>query len=269
MTSLIAWIAVDQRAPSAVYLASDSRISWQSKQQRWDAGRKLFHCRDWPDIFGYVGEVLFPSMVLGQIIDAADNHLLFEESDNAEKRHLKVLETFRHSFGRRSNSVNFDFSVLHFSRDHSGPRAKFHLWRIDFSSSTSAWTDHEIAVSHDRSSLLSILGSGTGSFRTQSRKWETSSQAGTSRAIFSALCNSIGSGTDPYSGGVPQLAGMYHTRLPRPFGVVLAGQRYFHGLPIVNVVEGKSIEWRDGLFQRIDGKTLHVVGGAQRHIRPS
>src|SRR3972149_10433699 len=100
MTSLIAWVSIDQRAPSAFYLASDSRISWGSERARWDAGRKLFICRQYADVFGYCGDVVFPSLVLGQIADAADAGLLFHNKDDADRRHAKFSTAVKASFGR-------------------------------------------------------------------------------------------------------------------------------------------------------------------------
>jgi hypothetical protein len=64
---------------------------------------------------------------------------------------------------------------------------------------------------------------------------------------------------------------MYHTRLPQAFGIVHDDCRYLHGLPLPSDMEPKgidSIEWRDELFQRINGRTLKILTSAQRHIRP-
>ena len=74
MTTLIGWVGVDQRGLSSAYLASDSRLS--SNGAKWDCGRKLFACKTTPDVFGYCGAVLFPSLVLGQITEIVDAGLL-------------------------------------------------------------------------------------------------------------------------------------------------------------------------------------------------
>jgi len=83
MTTLIAWIvysATGERPelPRAIYVASDSRITWGSQARRWDAGRKVFNPSKAPHIFGYCGDVVFPSLVLGQVISAIDNNIMFE-----------------------------------------------------------------------------------------------------------------------------------------------------------------------------------------------
>ena len=268
MTSLVAWIAIDQHAPSAFYMASDSRISWGSERARWDAGRKLFLCRRHPDIFGYTGDVVFPSLVLGQITEAADAGLLFRKDEESETRHARFLTAVKTSFGRRHNSPTADFRILHASRQFSGRRVQFKLWCLSFEASTSSWSDEGIVVPVHQSTLLAALGTGAISVKSHNLRWEMSEQGGTSRAIFSAFCDSVRSSADPQSGGVPQLVGMYHTRMPQPFGIIHDNQRYFHGFPLPIEMEANAIEWRDELFQRIDGSSFKVMEGAQRHARP-
>lgn len=268
MTTLIAWISIDQRAPSAFYLASDSRISWRSSRSRWDAGRKLFLCRRFPDIFGYAGDVLFPALVLGQITEAADSFLLFRGDDAALTRHEKFVNAIKSSFSRRHNTTENDFLVLHGARDNSGSKAEFRIWQLSFAARTRGWSDTEIKIPTSKSTQITALGSGAGPLKTHSRSWESSEQGGTSRAIFSAFCDSIRSKSDPCTGGIPQLVGMYHTRMPQAFGIVRERQRYYHGFPLPNDIDADGIEWRDELFQRVDGQTLVVLKGAQRHVRP-
>ena len=49
---------------------SDSRITWPNAH--WDAGQKLFVSTRFPDIFGYSGDVQFPTLALRQILDRMD-----------------------------------------------------------------------------------------------------------------------------------------------------------------------------------------------------
>lgn len=268
MTTLVAWIAIDSQAPSALYLASDSRISWSGTSARWDAGRKLFFCRNHPDLFGYSGDVLFPALALGQLTEAADASLLFSAGSDAASRHDAVVSVLRASFEQRHQAPTASFSVLHASRDGRGSRARFRLWLTSYSAATSSWLDREEVVSMQGSQLLIALGSGAASLAAHADRWGRSDQGGTSRAIFSAFCDLIKSADDPATGGVAQLVGMYHTRMPQAFGFVRGGQRYLHGLPLPAGNEEDTIEWRDELFQRLDGKSLTVRKGAQRHMRP-
>jgi hypothetical protein len=71
MTLVVSWIGIDSRKISSLYIASDSRISW-GNQAKFDSGQKVFGCKNHPIIIGYCGDVLFPSIVINQLIDLAD-----------------------------------------------------------------------------------------------------------------------------------------------------------------------------------------------------
>ena len=77
MTMIVGWVAVDQRSPASVYIASDSRFTWGEQSSfEFDYGRKVFACKNSADIFVYCGDVLFPSIALGRVVEMADNGLL-------------------------------------------------------------------------------------------------------------------------------------------------------------------------------------------------
>jgi hypothetical protein len=271
MTTLVAWVAMQSDGPSAVYLASDSRITWGTPDRRWDAGRKLFASRNTADIFGFCGEVLFPSQVLGQIIDLADHGLLLAPAARAENRHAAVVAMMRESHGRRDNAPDHDFSILHVAREGSVGSAEFHAWLTSYSSTRAVWEDRPIEIKSTAKGTVSrrliALGSGASAFVEEVIRWQASSQGGTSRAVFTSFCDALAEGTDPASGGVPQLVGLYRERTGQTFGIVHNGSRYFHGLPVGPIHYG-SLEWRDDAFQRIDGTTLTLIKGAQRQVRP-
>lgn len=58
MTSLGVALAIDARGPSAMYIITDSRISWPNGGH-WDAGQKTFVSACSPDIFGFCGDAFF------------------------------------------------------------------------------------------------------------------------------------------------------------------------------------------------------------------
>jgi hypothetical protein len=268
LTTLISWVSVDQRGPAALYLASDSRITWGSQSRRWDAGRKLFACGRHPDVFGYVGEVIFPSLVLGQVIEAADRGLIFaDELGDPDDRHSKFVNIIKKSFCRRHNSPNYDFQILHGSRSSPGLNCRFHIWLLSYSAHKELWRDEKINVSTVHSSLVLALGSGAQSAHFYDRHWKETGQGRTSRAVFWAFCETLRSGRDPLSGGPPQLVSLYRQAVPHTFGVVYEKKRYFHGLPLNEGIAYGAIEWRDELFQRVDGETMTLLAGAQRHAR--
>ena len=260
MTTLISWIGIDQRGPASLYLASDSRISWGSEHQRWDVGRKLFACRESADIFGYCGDVLFPSLALGQFTETADRNLI----DNAATRHASLVSVLKLSFQHRHNAPTYDFNILHAAREDEGMGAAFRIWRLTYSASARSWTDDEILLSRSHSGLLAALGSGGSSVEEFDGKLSHTSQGRTSRAVFWAFCDALKSKQDPLSGGAPQLAGLYRKGAPKVFGLSYDGQRYFQGLPLERGIF-YNIEWRDELFQRINAEDLSVVEGAKLH----
>jgi hypothetical protein len=269
LTTPVSWISVDQRAPAALYMASDSRITWGSSRRRWDAGRKLFACACHADIFGYIGEVIFPSLVLGQVVEAVDRGLIFVNSEGGPKeRHSEFVEAVKTSFGRRHNAPDHSFQILHGARMSSGLECQFLMWLLSYSAHDQSWCDQEMVVPADHSSLIIALGSGAKSALLSDRRWKETAQGRTSRAIFWAFCESLRIGSDPLSGGPPQLVSLYRQKGPRTFGISYEGRRYFHGLPLQEAIAHEAIEWRDELFQRIDGETMARLEGAQRHVLP-
>jgi hypothetical protein len=98
MTTLISWVGVDSRSASSVYIASDSRISWGSSNC-WDTGRKVFASKIRPDVFGYCGDVLFPTQVLGQLIEQIDQSILFSHGEPFRSRAKIVKQALAASLG--------------------------------------------------------------------------------------------------------------------------------------------------------------------------
>ena len=114
------------------------------------------------------------------------------------------------------------------------------------------------------SDLIFAYGSGTNIAAEFHSKWQASDVLRTSRAVFSAFCDAIGSGRDDASAGPPQLVGIYLRGFARSFGVIHDNSFYLNGM---RIEEGKTanIEWRNSLFERCDsdGKP-----NGQRHARP-
>ena len=264
MTSLIAWLGVDSRGPASFYLASDSRISW-APGVHWDLGRKLFTCWHSPDLFGYCGDVLFPSLVLSQVSQRLD--LTSKAISSAEARHRVVVSTAEASLGKYPTGQRRGFTILHCARASSGMTSVFHLWRTDWNMST-GWSDQGIELP-TQSVLVLAVGSGESTVASYHAQWRHSEAGRTSRSVFSAFCDSLKRGTDAFSGGAPQLVGLYRTGVGESFGIIYRGDRHLLGLPVgpteATVVD---IEWRNELFERCDGSTMERLTGAQRHARP-
>jgi hypothetical protein len=268
MTTLIAWVAYDQRRPSSFYLASDSRITWGSQHHRWDAGRKLFACRNSPDLFGYAGDVVFPCLCLSQVVDALDNGLLVTEEASPSERADAVYNAIQTSFGRRHNVIERDFTIFHATRENEGVNTNFHFWSIEFISESKTWSRTEVLIG-DRTNIVKSAGSGGKSAEQHAALWTSYLDPGLSRSIFSGFCDHLEKKEDPLSGGAPQLVGLYLKGPAKNFGIVSGGQPFLYGLPVVPNMSSASLEWRDTLLQRVDGQTLKLVSGSQRHARPT
>lgn len=97
MTLLVSWVGVDPHGITSAYIAADSRVSW-GKIASFDHGRKVFAFRLSPDILGYCGDVLFPTMVLSQITEMADQGLLFPPQASCKERYEAIKEKLVQQF---------------------------------------------------------------------------------------------------------------------------------------------------------------------------
>lgn len=272
MTSLIAWVSYPKSGnattgdATAIYLASDSRITWASKAKRWDAGHKLFAASSAAHVFGYCGDVVFPSLVLAQVTAAIDHNLLFDDGAPYRDKNTIILSAIQSSFQQRHNAPDESFSIIHALRDKWGKVASFHLWRIDYDHHSKEWKEAALPLPSATGTIIE-LGSGAKSTRSFGQRWRASDVGGTSRSVFSAFCDSLRSNEDPFSGGAPQLVALYTKGPAYPLGVWFDGQRYLHGLRLAPSTLSSKTEWRDELFQRVDfdGQPLK---GARRYARP-
>src|SRR5262245_5808993 len=119
MTTLIGWLGRDQRLPSSLYFAADSRFTWDANT-KWDYGRKLFASRSLPAMFGYCGDVLFASQSIAQALELLESGILHSMDAPLRMRRDALrafLEASRQTYPRAHLS---EFSVLYAWRDGSG-----------------------------------------------------------------------------------------------------------------------------------------------------
>jgi len=264
MTTLIAWLGVDSRGPSSIYLASDSRITWDISSS-WDHGRKLFVCRVRAFLFGYCGEAFLASQILGQVAEQIDGDL-FRASD-PDDGVRQIVSTVSDMLRDKPYAVGGGFELILAQRSAEGMLSTFHLHEAQFSRSAAPKITRYSLPKN--SGVIGMWGSGAKVFYEHERRWAKSDVGGTSRAVFSAFADSIASRSDPLSGPPPQLVSLYRKGPGRPFGLIWEGHRYYYAIEIKSQVETRSVQWHNSLFEICDPQTLERTLRAQPQPRPS
>ncbi|KHN51868.1 hypothetical protein [Pectobacterium fontis] len=268
MTTFIAWVGADSRGTASINFSTDSRISWGSNgNPHWDMAQKTFASVFSADIFAYVNDVMFPSMVLGQIINAIDNGVLFDSDERLETRFYKVEEYIKNSHKLFPQQHRRSFCIFHAARIGTGLKSEFALNTISWSQATSSWKISRLIIPAT-STIIAIDGTGKNAVSKWSARWNASSQGGTSRAIFSSFCNAIYSGEDKFTNGSPQIVSLYRKGFGRHIGFVDGGKRYLSGaeLPISTIVNSSKIEWRNRYFERCDISGELIQEAKKHHV---
>ena len=271
MTLLISWVGFDNKKdgpkPASVYIASDSRISW-TNNNHFDFCRKVYGFKNSPDILGYCGDVLFPSIVLSQLIDIGDQGLLFNFSATCNEKHAAIKEKLVQLFLRYPKEVSGistnNLQILHASRDSN---KEFHCYILEWIKNTNDFSTKE-ATFNNFSDKLFILGSGKNEFLKKFDLYQKSINQKTSRALFHCFCDTLSEIKDQYCGGAPQLIGLYRKENARFYGIIKDNKRYLLGVEISNLFNFHNIEWRNELFEVCDGETMEIKSKAQRQPNP-
>jgi hypothetical protein len=262
MTSLAAWIGVDQRGPASLYIASDSRFTYPDGRIAYE-GQKTFVSRLTADIFAYCGDVQLPSTFLKEV-----ESIGIPSIASAHERHVHLIGRASQLLAESNLSSRQAFSIVHGARDGFGMQATFHLWTTSWSPEV-GWVD---VVEHlpTESVLALAAGSGATPVTRQHVAWRQSDVGRTSRAVFSAFCDAISSGEDPRTGGAPQVVGLFLRTNGEAIGVIREGQCFLKGSVVQSpsALAASVVEWRNVLFERCDPLTKQIIVGAQRHARP-
>jgi hypothetical protein len=265
MTLLVSWVGVDPHGITSAYIAADSRVSWGDVAS-FDHGRKVFAFRLSPDILGYCGDVLFPTMVLSQITEMADHGLLFSPRATCKERFEaikeKLVQQF-HSYPRMVEGITAPIlQVLHISRDPI-KNTEFSCWLIEWTRNN-GWSGESINMPSS-SDILFSLGSGSVEFNNNYVRYDKGPNRGTTRSVFHCFCDTLFNIKDKKCGGAPQLVGIY--RKPNSpaitYGIIREKKRYFLGARIDDDVNFESVEWRNDLFELCDGLTMKRRPNAQ------
>ncbi len=272
MTLLVSWTGVDTHGTASAYIASDSRVTWGNKGH-FDHARKVFAFQRCPDILGYCGDVLFPSIVLSQIIEMADRGLLFRSGascpEKSEAIRGKLVQQFK-AYPSFVDGITRDtLQILHVSRDSVDNR-QFSCWLIQWNRKAGWYVESKTLP--PQSDVLCSLGSGAKEFAQNFRRYRAGPDHGTSRAVFHCFCDTLFNVQDGQCGGAPQLVGLY--RKPQApaisYGIITRGRRYFLGAIVDQDVDFAAVEWRNDLFELCDGQTMKKLDGAQAqpdHLR--
>ena len=265
MTLLISWIGVDEKKEgkeiSSIYIASDSRYTW-GNSKRFDLGIKVFGSTKYPEIFGFCGDVLFPAMILGQIIPQIDNGILIEPNDTCEMKNGKIFGFIKSSFDTYPKEflANDTFTILHATRF----KKEFKLFKTTFGASR--FLTNELLELPKVSTVVFKGGSGETEFKNKWEHWDNPKHNNyrTSRAVYHCLSETLKNITDPRTGGLPQIVGLYRIENMRLFGIVENEKKYIYGKESSEDINSESIEWRNENFERMNPETLKILEGAQR-----
>jgi hypothetical protein len=270
MTLLVCWAGIDTHGTSSLYMAADSRISWKSPAQ-FDYARKVFAFSNWPDVLGYCGDVLFPSIALSQIVELADAGLLFSEYFSPKQKFQAIVDKlndlFRQYPALHSGLSKNSLSIVHGSRDPDNHKI-FFSHSISWSEKK-GWYGEEKAMP-EASGVLFSLGTGAEEFTESLKRYSDGPTRDTSRAVFHCFCHTLANTTEPTVGGAPQLVGII--RKPKStaitFGVISNGKRTFLGAHIDNLRNFDTVPWRNENFELCDGSTTQRLPNAQAQPDP-
>ncbi|UCV20074.1 hypothetical protein [Ferribacterium limneticum] len=276
MTTVISWFGADSKRtgqkPASLYFASDSRISWEQKDKSvvtWDHIKKVFAARTTPDIFALAGNVELAVTLVSQIVSLAEHGLLFDDKDSAKTRFGKFVFAIKRNWNSYPWPQSVDLNFMHGFRIGEGVESEFYVGVLSYFSKKQEWHEQLLLCPNAKnSSVLEGLGTGKSVALEWIEKWNNTSEGNTSRVVFSGLCDAIRSNTDKASGGAPQLVRLYRKGSGAAVGVTWCGQRYFDGQQIYKEQIAEGVEWRNDLFEIVDGVSQERISGAQVHKKP-
>jgi hypothetical protein len=270
MTTLLAWVAADQRGPASIRIAADSRISWSSENgtvlRKWDFGRKVFASHKHPDVVGYCGDVLFPTQTLGQIIELIDRDTFFPAGVRPREKAQLIVEALERAANKYPPEETHDFTIIHCTRDGEYMGGEFEVSVVDFSAGKAV--NLSLVDVPRTSGKIKILGSGANQYGAFHSKWQSSDIGGTSRAMFSSFCEFLHTENDPKTGGPPQLAGLIRKGAAQSCGTIWNGKLYLMGMEMASSQGIHEIDCYNDLFEICDPMTLQRRDGAQRQPSP-
>lgn len=262
MTSVIAWIAADERRPTGLYFASDSRRSWEGSSDFRDDCIKLFVADGTSEIFAFAGDATFPPKVLEKICQRLKLHpQLVNALDNPYLRSALIFAQIKEEFDALASKPDYGFTILHGTRIGAMYGATFHLYEYSYARGADA-VEYGVLNSEAGGSIIlrvnetgkSITVGARGTGRTIVKSFvekEIMKLGNVSRAQFSAFCAAVSSSQDEWSGGAIQLVGCLSIKDALHFGVVTPNGTFYKGSSVLPSNHA-DIRWRNTEFENVD-----------------
>lgn len=280
MTTLISWAAIDDRGTSAVYMASDSRLSWE-EYDTWDSGRKIFASEKFPEILGYTGDALFCTQVLSQVISFIDSCAPLARLTELEAKYDYVGELIERAF--KSYPTQFclpNFSILYLTRLGKIWGACTFAWTAQTGWKAKkvrtipmTWGEVRAIDSFAPVQATAVLfvsdGSGGEKFRSfyNQSAWLAKLPL-YSRGIFGAFTDFIESDSDSKTGGKPQIGGLYREFEAKKIGFADGDLRFLYGIHVLPSDYQAEIRWVNRTFENCAPLSGERIAGEQRQPAP-
>lgn len=269
MTSLAATLSYDDRKPSGLYIVTDSSVTWnRDPHRRWDACQKTFASQTTPDIFGYVGDALFASTIIRQVVEQFNIQLISENDNTSEERHEKFKKLLEIALDKRQGSDFDGATIFHGSRDGEYMDSQFRLWKTWLPKSVNHIYDNEIEIDKNHSYIVYRDGSGANQIQNADLQWKGTYAEQTSRSAMWSFFDALDSRVDKFSGGAPQLVGIWRKGCARNFGLWWHGKRYISGMEVLDGSSFKNIDWFNNLFERCNEIDGQLLKGAKPQPKP-
>lgn len=280
MTTLIAWAAIDDRSTSAVYMASDSRLTWEAGGM-WDSGRKIFASEFYPEILGYSGDAVFCTQVLGQIVAYIDSCAPLNNVAIFEEKYDRIKSLLVRSFSSYPKQFCLPgFSVFYLTRIGRKWGGCTFSWSADTGWAQRVGSDIPMsgedicqAGKDENSKLRTVMFVSAGSGGEKFREFYLGSEWSKklpllSRGIFGAFCDFIETNHDPMTGGTPQISCLYRSLNARKIGFVKDKKRYLYGIEISPDDYQGDVRWVNRIFENCLPSTGNIIPGGQRQPAP-
>jgi len=193
-------------------------------------------------------------MAIGQILNMVACGVIDLASATADKRHSTILAHLKNSLGRNGTEHVLSMTLFHGAREGEEMKSTFFLWRSVYRPKTKRWSDEKLPI-EDRSYLASVDGTGKPTVEKFLSTTTATAASGTSRAAIHAFCRSLKSGEDPFSGGPPQMVGLWRIGPAQQFGYYWRRRFYVFGMECPDHTSRQGVYWFNDLFEHCDPKT--------------